>query len=120
MSTQVSKHGFSPMKVMCPVCESIPFVPCKENGRAVIHPFKPQFHAEREAVHVAEQERIAAELAAKEETAKFNEAERLAKQAGDLPTLEEFIAAGYEKALYPEFIRKHIEEKNGPDTQPPV
>jgi hypothetical protein len=52
MSTKVSEHAFSPLKVKCPLCESEPFKPCKENDRPVIHPFKPEFHAEREAAYL--------------------------------------------------------------------
>jgi len=53
MSTVASKTGFSPLKVKCPLCESAPFKACKENDRAVIHPYKPEFHAEREAAYLA-------------------------------------------------------------------
>jgi len=122
MSTKVSKNGFAPMKVMCPVCESIPYSPCRENNRAVIHPFKPQFHAEREAVYL---ESIKPEP--EPETVERAEVEAVSEPSSDshvLPTLEEYVKAGYPAEKYDEFIANHVAagwtlpEEKSPPTQP--
>lgn len=47
MAIETSKHGFSPLKVGCPVCESNPFMPCKNDKGQLVVSIKPQFHAER-------------------------------------------------------------------------
>lgn len=72
MAIEASKTGFSPLKVGCPVCESLPYAPCKEDGKLIIHR-APQFHTERNALWNETDRQMKAEAAAKlaaEETAK--------------------------------------------------
>jgi hypothetical protein len=122
MSTKVSEHAFSPLKVKCPLCESEPFKPCKENDRPVIHPFKPEFHAEREAAYLES-------IKPKEETGTVEPAEVEAvpeptHESRVLPTKEEYVKAGYPAEHYDEFIAIHVAagwtlpEEKSPPTQP--
>jgi len=122
MSTKVSEHSFSLLKVKCPLCESKPFTPCKENDHPVIHPFKPQFHAEREAAYL---ESIKPEP--EPETVEPAEVEAVSEPSSDshvLPTLEEYVKAGYPAEKYDEFIANHLAagwtlpEEKSPPTQP--
>lgn len=118
MAIETSKHGFSPLKVGCPVCESNPFMPCKNDKGQLVVSIKPQFHVERtrlweEATRPKSEPETAAEVVeAVPPTNPANEkpptpAEKL-ESPGVLPTLEEYVKAGYKAENYQAFIESHL------------
>lgn len=123
MSTQVSEHRFAPLKVKCPLCESKPGTPCRENDRPVIHPFKPQFHAERDAAYV-ESITPKEEPEPQPEPAEVEVVPEPTHESRVLPTKEEYVAAGYPADKYDEFVANHVAagwtlpEEKSPPTQP--
>lgn len=115
-----SKIGFKPLHFHCANCQSPPGRPCTEQGKPQVSR-QPSFHQERidAAQEATDAEKAAKNMVVETVPADLPTDEERARKI--LPTLEEYVAAGYSAADYPLFVENHVKagwEK--PPEKPPI